>query len=145
MKSANYSAVALAQTVAQWPTFSDKPFYKRAQIFAADIQLALQYPFTDIDQLTIFADNMVPHVLRCDGILEYSFSLATAIDQGDMIAAGSHEEAELRAAAIHAVELMKQSAGGKVTSVNLDHILWNRGYEAEIYAKSPHRTISAWY
>lgn len=145
VEEAGSSAAKLAAIVAAWPSFADVPFYKRAQIFAADIHLALKRPFADMDDLTCFADNMVPHVLRCDGILEYAPALAATIDAGRLIAADSSEERELRAAAIHGVELMKQAAGGGATSVNIDHILWNRGYEPEIYSKQPHRTMTVWY
>lgn len=144
IESAGNSVLKLAETVAAWPHFHDAPFFKRAQIFAADINLALQKNYPDMDALTIFADNMVPHVLRCDGILEYAPDLAKRIDGGEMIAAGSVEEMELRAAAIHAVELMMASVSG-VTSVNLDHILWHRGYEPDIYARPSHKTLSVWY
>lgn len=147
--AAQGSAVALAATVSQWPNFSDAPFYKRAQIFAADIHLGLRgrvgADFCDMYELTCFADNMVPHVLRCDGILNYTPLLAAKIDAGVALEAGSAEEIDIRAAAIHAVELMKRAAGGKATSVNLDHILWNRRYEAEAYSKPPHRTMTVWY
>lgn len=153
LMAAGGSAVRLAGIVASWPTFrdissykgADIPIFKRAQILAADMHLAGHGDFTDMDQLTIFADNMVPHVLRCDGILEYAPTLAARIDGGEEIASGSAEETELRACAIHAVELMKQAAGGKVTSVNLDHILWKCGYEPGIYARPSHRTMTVWY
>lgn len=157
LEEAQGSAVRLADILAAWPTFHDVsaykgervPVLKRAQILAADINLALEgkglAAFSDMDRLTIFADNMVPHVLRCDGILEYAPDLAARIDRGDMIAAGSAEETEIRACAIHAVELMKRAADGKATSVNLDHILWHRGYEPDIYARPKHRTMTVWY
>lgn len=147
ISSANGSAVQLAATVAAWPTFADKPFYKRAQIFAADINLVLRdlAGFRDMDQLTVFADNMVSHVLRHDGILTYATDLSRRIDAGMTIEQGSAEEKELRAAAIHTVERMRATTGGRVTSVNLDHILWNRGYEPDVYAGKPHRTMTVWY
>jgi hypothetical protein len=67
------------------------PFCKRAQLAAADLALAFngQGPgrFSDLDRLTIFADNLVPHVLRT-GILVYRESLAERIDSGDLITAG---------------------------------------------------------
>ena len=47
--------------------YDDRGFYKRAQIVANDLALAGVAPFDDLDALTIFADNLVPHVLRCDG------------------------------------------------------------------------------
>ena len=38
--------------------------------------------FYDADQLTIFADNLVPHVLRVDGLLAYDPDLLRRIEQG---------------------------------------------------------------
>jgi hypothetical protein len=160
LAAANRSAVQLAGIVGSWPGFQDKtfykgrevPFYKRAQIVAADMYLAFQgktpADFDDMDSLTNFPDNMVPHVLRHDGILEYSPALAVAVDTGELIAPGSPQETELRALGIHAVELMKAAAarqGRQVSSMNIDHILWNRGYEPDIYAKPSHRTMTVWY
>ncbi len=60
--------------------FDDRGFYKRAQIVASDLALAGVAEFTDLDRLTIFADNLVPHVLRCEGVLVYEESLAARID-----------------------------------------------------------------
>lgn len=157
LQSAQGSAVALVETVTVWPSFQDIAMYKgrevmfckRAQILAADIHLALGGDvFADIDQLTIFADNMVPHVLYCDGILEYVTELTRAINAGTELDPGSAAETEIRAAAIHAVELMKAEAvrqGYNVTSVNLDHILWARGYAPELQEKPVHRTLTAAY
>lgn len=144
------SAAALADTAAAWDGFHDVhtykgrdiPLLKRAQILAADLHLALSV-FNDMDKLTIFADNMVPHVLRCDGILEYAPDLAAKIDSGTPLLSGSEEEIEIRASAIHAVELMKQ--GREVTAVNLDHLLWHRGYEPEIYQRLSHRVLTVDY
>src|SRR5690606_9107081 len=128
------------------------PIYKRAQILAADMHLAFtgqgEADFTDLDQLTIFADNMVPHVLRLDGILEYAPPLAALVDAGEQLPAGSVFEVELRAVAIHAVECLKQeaqAAGHPATALELDRILWNRGYGAGFCAKPRHRTLTVWY
>ena len=62
--------------------FADHGFYKRAQITGSDLELAGVASFGDIDRLTIFADNLVPHVLRCDGVLVYDERLAAHIDAG---------------------------------------------------------------
>lgn len=160
LEDAGNSAVKLAELVSGWPTFRDissykgreVPFFKRAQILAADLFLAFggEAPaaFPDMEGLTNFPDNMVPHVLRCDGILEYAPSLAEKIENRVYLAAGSEEEVEIRACGIHAVELMKQAAkkaGHDVTSVNIDHILWNRGYEAGFLDKPTHLTRTVWY
>lgn len=154
------SAVKLAETVAAWPTFRDVteykgtevPMYKRAQILAADLFLAFDgkgpAAFTDMAALTNFPDNMVPHVLRCDGILEYRQDLAVLIASGEYLGPGGAEETEIRAAGLHTVELMKhaaQKAGHNVTSVNLDHILWNKAYEIGPHKQPAHRTLSVWY
>jgi hypothetical protein len=160
LEAAGNSASRLVDMVAAWPTFRDMAMhkghpvaiFKRAQILAADMHLAFEgkgpAAFDDIDMLTCFADNMVPHVLRCDGILEYAPQLAAQIDAGEMIAAQSAAEIEIRACGIHAVELMKRAAMAQlhpVTSVNIDHILWNRGYEPAIYSKPSHKTLTVWY
>ena len=44
----------------------------------SDLALAGIVRFRDLDRLTIFADNLVPHVLRCDGVLVYDPRLAAA-------------------------------------------------------------------
>lgn len=143
VEAAQGSAYVLADIVAGWDNFAD-PFFKRAQILAADMHLAIG-PLRDMDKLTIFADNMVPHVLRYDGILTYSEELATAIDAGHPLPAGSDMEMELRAAAIHAVELMRDAAPEGITAVNLDHLLWHRGYEPDMYARPRHKTRTTAY
>ena len=71
------------QRLTTLPFFADTGFYKRAQITANDLQLAGVADFADIDRLTIFADNLVPHVLRVDGVLRYSDELARADRRGD--------------------------------------------------------------
>ena len=64
------SAVRLAEVLAAgMPSFDDVGFWKRAQITANDLALAGVAAFDDLDDLTIFADNVVPHVLRVDGVL----------------------------------------------------------------------------
>lgn len=57
-------------------------FYKRAQILVGDLYGALaevkDFPlkFTNLEQLTMFADYRVPQTLRLVGIFDYSPSLA---------------------------------------------------------------------
>ena len=74
------------------------PFLKRAQITASDIGT-----FDDLDQLTLFADNLIPHVLRVEGVLVLDDALARTVDAGELLEAGGQAETELRAAAVHAV------------------------------------------
>ena len=83
------SAQALAARVADaMPMFADPGFYKRAQILTADLALAGVAEFGDLDELTIFADNLVPHVLRVDGVLAYDDELAARIDSGELLPPG---------------------------------------------------------
>ena len=75
----------------------------------ANLALAGVARFNDLDRLTIFADNLVPHVLRCDGVLRYDDALAAHIDAGRLLPAG-REEREIRACAVHACELLARRA-----------------------------------
>lgn len=128
------------------------PFFKRAQLCAADLALALAGKplgtFGDLDELTVFADNLVPHVLRVDGVLEYAPGLADRIDSGTLLAAGSAEEVEIRASAVHAVELLRAELarqGRPTTAMRLDFLLWNRGQQASYKAIPRHRTRTVFY
>jgi len=158
--AADGSAETLIRILAEMPFFNDvhpyknlrTPFYKRAQLTAADLSIALGGKglgrFHDLDRLTLFADNLVPHVLRVDGILVYDESLAARIESGSLIPAGSEEEIEIRACALHAVELIKaalNAAGSAVTSQGLDYLLWNRGQQPYYKAIPRHRTRCVYY
>ena len=124
------------------PFFDDRGFYKRAQIVASDLALAGIAEFSDLDRLTIFADNLVPHVLRVDGVLRYDPALAARIDAGKLIPPG-REEREIRACAVHACELMSRETG--VPPRVLDGRLWNRGQLPRYKAVPRHRTRTVAY
>jgi len=159
--AASGSAEMLIDLLAEMPFFRDGsnydrievPFYKRAQLTAADLSLALEGrglgAFDDLDRLTIFADNLVPHVLRMDGVLRYDEDLAARIDREDLLIPGSLEEVEIRACAVHAVEMMRKALawdGRLVTSMGLDFVLWNRGQERYYKTVKPrHRARSVYY
>ena len=136
------SAQRLAREVARMPMWNDVGFYKRAQILASDLQLAGVARFDDIDALTIFADNMVPHVLRCDGVLSYDDELARIIDGGELLTDTAMER-EIRAAAVHACHRIAQHLG--VPERVLDVWLWNRGQDPDYKARPRHRTRSVFY
>jgi hypothetical protein len=131
------------------------PFYKRAQITAADLAATFGSQgfghFADIDSLTSFADNLVPHVLRCERVLHYQADLASRIDAGRRLEAGSREEIEIRAAAVCAVEGLVEAVaarptrGRRATAQRLDSMLWNRGQSPAIKAHPRHRTRCVFY
>jgi hypothetical protein len=152
VNSAEGSAERLAETLATWPTWRDVsaydgrpvPFYKRAQIAAADLHLSGIAPAEDIDRLTLFADNLVPHVLRLDGVLEFDERLVGRIDAGLLLEHGSPEEVEIRACALHAVELLVE-ARGDISATVVDNILWNRGALPRYKARPRHRARTTAY
>lgn len=125
--------------------------YKRAQIFAADLWGAFEGQgygeFNDISSITIFADYIVPAVLRQLGVLRYSSDLASIIEANREIGSGSEEEVELRACSIYAVEKMREllskKSGNQVLSVELDLWLWSFGIQCQ--SLQHHRTLSIYY
>ena len=138
------SAQRLASELARaMPFFADRGFYKRAQITANDLALAGVASFADIDELTIFADNLIPHVLRTDGVLVYDTELATAVDAGIELPAGAPMEQELRACAVHACELLARRLG--VPPRTLDNWLWNRGQQSPYRDRPAHLTRTVYY
>jgi hypothetical protein len=141
--TARGSAEALAtQLAGGMALFADRGFYKRAQIVPANLALAGVARFGDLDRLTIFADNLVPHVLRCDGVLRYDERLAAHIDAGLLLPAG-RQEREIRACAVHACELIAERVGA--TEHELDNWLWSRGQAPEYKARPRHRTRTVYY
>ena len=161
------SAIQLVETLAGWRCFADVsvydgrrvPFLKRAQIAAADLHRDGVADFGDLERLTMFADNLVPHVLRLDGVLWFDPDLVARIERGDLIEHGSPEEVEIRACAVHAVELIVAAARSGPTRANaaagdapahptaaqIDEILWNRGQAPEYKAVPRHRSRSTAY
>ncbi len=136
------SAVALAERLASWDSFADVspyegrtiPFYKRAQIAASDLHHAGVADFgADLHRLTLFADNLVPHALRLDGILHLDAGLVDRIDAEQLIEHDSPEEVELRACAVHAVELIVRERPD-LTAQQVDHLLWRKGGRARYKA-----------
>jgi hypothetical protein len=142
------SAVALAERLGGWGCFADSshygeidvPFRKRAQIAAADLQRAGAGHFTDIGRLTMFADNLVPHVLRVDGVLHFAPDLLARIDGEELIDHGSAEEVEIRACAVHAVELIVAAREDPLYACEVDEVLWNRGQLPHYKALPRHRS-----
>ena len=158
--SANRSAARLAETLIEMPLYRDVshyadfevPFYKRAQLTSADLAAVFKGEgygaFTDLDQLTIFADNLLPHVLRREGVLVYAPALAARIDAGALLEAGSPEEVEIRAAAVHSVErcvALLRKAGVKTTARQLDTALWTRGQLPAMKVHPRHRARTTNY
>ncbi|CAD6223287.1 unnamed protein product [Miscanthus lutarioriparius] len=160
VKSAGNSAATLIELITRhFPGFRDHSLYKghqvflykRAQIFVADLWGAFKGQnygkFHDINSITIFADYIVPAVLRELGILKYGSNLSCSIDSNSEIVPGSEEEVEIRACSIYAVEKMRDLIGKKfgkqLLSIDIDLWLWSCGVQN--MALSHHRTLSIYY
>jgi Queuosine salvage protein len=81
-------------------------FWKLAQLSVWILEATLPggARFPDRDRLTAFADYIVPAALRILGITRYSDELERAINDGQLIEAGSPWEVELRAHTIYACD-----------------------------------------
>jgi hypothetical protein len=127
-------------------------FYKRAQLAASDVYTAFdgQGPgaFNDVGHLTAFADNQLPHVLRMDGVLEYSKPLAEHVDGRKFLQAGTSREIEIRAATVQAVERLVdalQDRGADVTPREVDNVIWHRGQQDRYRVRPAHLTQTVFY
>src|SRR3954453_7458443 len=143
VREAGCSAVRLAEALASgMAMYDDRDFFKRAQIVPSDLALAGVAIFDDLDRLTVFADNVVPHVLRVDGVLRYDERLAAHIDAGRLLRPGPQER-EIRAGAVHACRLPAARLG--IDEQTPDHWLWNRGRQPAYKAVARHRCRTVFY
>jgi hypothetical protein len=134
VEHAGGSAVALVDELTGWECFADVsvyvgervPFWKRAQISASDLAYAGVAELGDLDRLTLFADNLIPHVLRLDGVLRFDPELAARIERGNLLEHDSPEEIEMRAGAVHAAELICAERPD-LTPREVDQVLWTKG------------------
>lgn len=157
--SAQGSAESLVRELLAMPLYQDiadydglaVPFLKRAQITVADLARALPGEagrFRDLDRLTMFADNLVPHVLRLDGVLRCDPALVERIEREELLPWGTTEEVELRACAVHAVELLVErlrATRPEVNAARLDAWLWLRGGQPRYKERPRHRTRCPYY
>ena len=158
--AAQESAARLVDLLDQMPYFHDvhpyrsgqAKFYKRAQITAYDLAVAFDHVgpghFRDVADLTMFADNLVPHVLRIEGVIEFSDLLLSRVEAVNDITSGTEPEVEIRACGLHCVELMvaELSAQGEPHSAAfLDGILWRMGARPKYKSQPRHRSRCVYY
>jgi hypothetical protein len=150
-------ALALAEHFTSFrdvATYNDQEvrFLKRAQICVADLHGAFHGQswgaFTDLNQLTIFADYKLPQVLRHHGVLVYAPALADRVDRQEQLSPGSAEEVEIRAATIWASELLRREIARQqaqpITAMEIDQLLWHLGQD--VAAMQPyHRVRTIFY
>lgn len=155
IESCSGSAEKLVQSLSEIPSYRDQsvykglrvPFYKRAQISAADLHYALESEgpvFEDIDDLTAFADPALPQILNAFGVLSYSAHLQSMIDSKTELAPGSQEEVEIRAATIEAVEWIRK-ANPSMRVMDIDFALWNMAGAKDLKNRPRHITKTMSY
>eukprot|EP01066_Platyproteum_vivax_P000315 Platyproteum_vivax@DN1034_c0_g1_i1.p1 len=168
VERAEGSALKLVEQVVRlFPGFRDHAiyeghqvfFYKRAQIFVADLWGAFKVganpaqfgsmTFNDLDQLSMFADYRVPQLLRHWGILTYSAELANKVDEEIQISSGSEEEIEIRACTIQACKMIRQQIEKiwkkKMMDIEVDWLLWQLAEASKSTMKPPHHTLTIYY
>lgn len=158
--AADRSAVRLVQILARMPFFADVqryrglevPFFLRAQSLAVDLAQTFALEgfgaFDDLDALAPSGDNVIPHVLRIDGVMRYERGLQERIDRGEPVPAHTEREVEIRAAAVHAVDLIAtelRTAGVPATDVEVDTWLRVRGRSPAYRARPRHRSRTVLY
>ena len=153
-------AEALVALLARhFPSFDDRAsyagaevhFFKRAQILVSDLVGAYDGrglgAFVDLQWLTAFADYKVPQVLREEGLLVYSPTLAAHVDGRRELPAADPREVEIRAGTIWAVELLRRELaqlGRTLMAFELDWLLWS-GAQGRELGHPYHRTRTVFY
>jgi len=169
LQSAQFDAVRIVEALSTIPTFDDRCaydngrhrfdvfFYKKAQLFAADIaRLGRQYGFWDVagvERLTLFADNAVAQVLRALGAVVVAPDLAARIEAGEALDVCERDEVELRACTVNAGHMLldnlrRHPSGRKLTIIELDFFLWHIAHEPEYLhhrAIKRHLTLGEFY
>ena len=83
-------------------------------------------------------------MLRIDGVLDVRRRPGRRIEAEELIEHDSPEEVEIRACALHAVELLVQ-AHRNTTATAVDNVLWHRGGEPRYKARPRHRARTTAY
>lgn len=147
------SELASSEAYRDDTTYNDQSvrFDKRAQLTVSMLYGKLRetpYAFTidDMDSFTVFADYGIPAALDTHGVLEYDAELASKVEAGEVIEAGSPMEVEIRAGTVVAGDLLQEELetehGVDVTVPVLDFALWQMRTDAET---NPHLTKTTAY
>jgi len=148
----------MERLVGEFPRFNDVSTYHGQEVqFHKLPQLALwsmhralcrsgEWILSDIEDMTAFADYIVPVALRLMGIIAYAPDLEASIAAGEMIARDSDEEIEIRAHTIYATALLTDAineirpANAQVVVPQIDFRLWN-AYHATSWPHHLTRTV----
>ena len=100
----------------------------------------------DSARLTMFADNLVPHVLRLDGVLDgRARGWWRGSSRGELIdawlAGGGGAAGRVRSTAVERIVTARNGdaghapTAGPVTAAAVDQLLWERGQGAELQGR----------
>ena len=84
-------------------------------------------------------------MLRLDGVLAFDDALVARIEAEELIEHDSPEEVEIRACALHAVELLVAAHPAGTTATAVDNVLWHRGAAPRYKARPRHRARTTAY
>lgn len=157
IRMCDHSAPKLAAfLVSSCPSWSDiqyyndtpLPFHKRAWLctamlyerFIDDIDRRL----TDWEHIPVFADYRLPQALRALGILEYSSTLASIIDNQHELAENSTQEIEIRASTILASQMLHAELP-HLSPLHIDAYLWTYAVQKDKNIGPHHRTRTTRY
>lgn len=127
----------------------DKLSHLAAAIMAAGVGWA-DAGFSGFDDFPVYPDYMLPRVFRHFGVIEYDTELALAIDQRDIVPAGSEAEHAIRWATVYCGAQLRDALaerGNPVVTPALDYRLWSEavlGPDAANFGEH-HRTITLRY
>ncbi len=148
----------MERLISEFPRFNDVSdyhghtvqFHKLPQLALWSLHRALhrsgEWELTDLDNMTAFADYIVPVALRLMGMIEYTPELEARIAAGDMIERDSEEEIEIRAHTLYATALLTDAindirpADQQLVVPQVDFRLWNT-YHATSWPHHLTRTI----
>ncbi|KAI9282669.1 hypothetical protein BY458DRAFT_496941 [Sporodiniella umbellata] len=113
--------------------------FKKAQILVYHLWFTMrhklpEFDFTDIDELTIFADNVIPTMLAHLGVLEMPQSWLDTIHNNQDLSESM--ATTLRAASVVACDDLVKASNGLLTTGGLDVYLWRLGKVGD-YRKVP--------
>jgi hypothetical protein len=110
------------------PSWRD-PFFKRSQLFVGMVQGRFNCFEKGLDDLTVFADYKVPQTLHSMGMIRYHFSLYNTISNSSLIASGSKQELEIRAASIVLSDKLTAALNkyhdNSLNALHIDYLLWS--------------------
>jgi hypothetical protein len=123
------------------------PFMKRARLSVLGLEVAAREHgrrrFVDVADVPIFADNLIPHVLKVDGLLAFAPDLDARIARECLLEHGSPEEVSIRAGAVAVCARLASAAaaaGRPIIPLEVASRLWKRGQQPTYKRQPRHRT-----